>query len=77
MTELYGKDTFHVQTEGTAVGQINALTIYGDFGLPSRVTTTMIPAAGGQGGVQDLDDIIGWAARSLSKSHKPFVRQES
>jgi len=24
-----------------------------------------------------VDDIIGWAARSLSKSHKPFVRQES
>ena len=38
MQQGYAKDVFHIQTEGTAVGQTNALTVYGDFGLPTRVT---------------------------------------
>ncbi|MCX5787552.1 MAG: AAA family ATPase [Elusimicrobia bacterium] len=64
MQEMYSKDIFHIQTEGTAVGQTNALTVYGDFGLPTRATVTV--KAGGSG-VTALDDKAGLAG--------PFYKQ--
>lgn len=65
MQELYWKDVFHVQTEGEAVGQLNALTVYGDFGLPTRVTAAVVPGDGKA--VVALDRETGAAGRSFVK----------
>ena len=56
LQELIIENTLMIEVEGTAVGQINALSVLqlGDyaFGRPSRVTATAQP---GRGGVLDLE----------------------
>ncbi|MBI5201494.1 MAG: AAA family ATPase [Elusimicrobia bacterium] len=65
MQESYWKDVFHVQTEGTAIGQINALTVYGgEFGVPTRATVVV---EAGKNGVTGLDRNAGWAGSSYVK----------
>lgn len=65
MQEGYWKDVFHVQTEGAAVGQINALTVYGgDFGVPTRATVVV---EAGKNGVTGLDRQAGWSGPSYVK----------
>ncbi len=65
MQEGYWKDVFHVQTEGAAIGQINALTVYGgEFGVPTRATVVV---EAGKNGVTGLDRNAGWAGHSYVK----------
>jgi predicted ATP-dependent protease len=77
MQEGYWKDVFHVQTEGAAVGQTNALTVYGgEFGLPTRATAVV---EAGKNGVTGLDRSAGWSGPSYVKgleTLKSFLAHE-
>lgn len=63
--ELYWKDVFHVDIEGSKVGQINALSVYGSFGMPGR--TTVVAVNTGPPGVFQLDRDVGWSGESFKK----------
>ncbi|MBI4345423.1 MAG: AAA family ATPase [Elusimicrobia bacterium] len=77
MQEGYWKDVFHIQTEGAAVGQINALTVYGgEFGVPTRATVVV---EAGKNGVTGLDRNAGWSGPSYIKgleTLKSFLAHE-
>ncbi|OGR93286.1 MAG: hypothetical protein A2V88_16460 [Elusimicrobia bacterium RBG_16_66_12] len=47
MRELYQKNVFRVDTEGSAVGQINGLAVMGSHGVQMRITFVASPGAPG------------------------------
>ncbi len=62
--EEYSTGRVRVETSGSKVGQVNSLTILlGKFGVASRATATQSEPKG-EGGVEDLDQKVGWAGDS-------------
>ena len=68
MNELYAEGTFLIDTEGSRVGQINGLAVYGsgihNFGKPSRITANV---SLGNGSIINVEREAGLSGKTHNK----------